>query len=83
MKFFWKKRVEIRLDVYENGRVENSITGEAYEIVRAVMCLLCAVCIDSRADGVSRGELREGVMAQVGETFDDVWRKKVLRGELE
>ena len=83
MKWFRKKRVEIRLDVYEDGRVENSVTGNTKEVVIALACLLCAVCIDCRVDGVSRGELRQAIAAQVGEIFDDVWRAKNLGGEPE
>lgn len=83
MKWFRKKRVEIRIDVYEDGKVENNITGNLEEVAIALARLLCAVCIGCRADGVSRGELRQALAAQVGEIFDDVWRAENLRGELE
>lgn len=83
MKWFRKKRVEIQLDVYEDGRVENSVTGNTKEVAIALARLLCAFCIDCRADGVSRGELRQAIAAQVGEIFDDVWRVKNLGGEPE
>ena len=83
MKWFRKKRVEIRLDVYEDGRAENRVTGDAKGVVIALAHLLCAVCIDCKVDGVSRGELRQAIAAQVEEIFDDVWRVKNLGGELE
>lgn len=83
MKFFQKKRAEIQIVVYEDGKIENCVTGRAWEVASALTSVLCALCIENQVDGVSRGELRERIMAQVGEIFDDVWRVKNLRGELE
>lgn len=83
MRFFQKKRVEIQIDVYEDGKVENNITGNLEDVAVALARLLCAVCIGCRVDGVSRGELRQAIAAEVGEIFDDVWQAVNLRGELE
>lgn len=80
---FQKKRAEIRIDVYEDGEIENIITGNPKGAATALAYLLCVVCIDCRVDGVSRGELRQALAAQVGEIFDDVWRVKNLGGEPE
>lgn len=80
---FQKKRAEIRIDVYEDGEIENIITGNPKGAATALAYLLCVVCIDCRVDGISRGDLRERLMAQIGEIFDDVWRAENLRGELE
>lgn len=78
MKFFQKKRVEIRLVVNEDGKGNSNVTGKTSDVVDALMYLLCSVCIEDRKDDTRRGELREAITKTVGEYFDEVWKRKVL-----
>lgn len=79
MKFFQKKRVEIRLVVNEDGKGNSNVTGKTSDVVDALMYLLCSVCIDAKKDDVSRGVMREEIIRSVGECFDETWYRKVLK----
>ena len=84
MKWFRKKRVEIRMVVNEDGKGNANVRGRTSDVVDALMYLLCSVCIEDRKDDVTRGMMREEITKSVGKCFDFVWKIKVLEeGELE
>lgn len=84
MKWFRKKRVEIRMVVNEDGKGNANVRGRTSDVVDALMYLLCSVCIEDRKDDVTRGMMREEITKTVGKCFDFVWKRKVLEeGELE